>query len=55
MINGDGTQTSDPIAGRLAGFTFQVTQDGTVYAPLLDPSSADGRVAVVSPRAQSPP
>ena len=49
MINGDGTQTSDPIAGRLAGFTFQVTQDGTVYAPLLDPSSADGRVAVVSP------
>ncbi|TRW78549.1 hypothetical protein FK535_24620 [Mycolicibacterium sp. 018/SC-01/001] len=50
MITADGARTSDPITGRLAGFTFQVTDDGTVYAPLLDPSSsATGRVAVVSP------
>lgn len=47
-ITSAGAETSDPITGRVAGFTFQVTPDGTVYAPITDPSLNTGAVAVVA-------
>ncbi|MEH3141326.1 MAG: hypothetical protein PGN37_14345 [Mycobacterium kyogaense] len=47
-ITTTGAQTSDPITGRVAGFTFQVTPDGTVYAPITDPSLNTGAVAIVA-------
>lgn len=47
-ITTTSAETSDAITGRIAGFTFQVTPNGTVYAPITDPTLNTAAVAVVA-------
>ena len=43
------TDTSDPITGRIADYTFQVTPDGTVYVPITEATLSTAAVDVVAP------
>lgn len=45
-ITASSIATSDAIEGRIAG--FQVSADGTIYAPVSDPSADETAVAVVN-------
>ncbi|MEW5808200.1 MAG: hypothetical protein AB1925_02005 [Actinomycetota bacterium] len=48
-ITSAGAETSDPITGRVAGYAFQITSDGSVFVPITHPSLNTGAVAIVAP------